>query len=66
MIHGLLSIRRKSIGYLGSGLQLADAGEYDNDGKSELVFAINRDKRGGYVLLNKDFKKRAVFEFGYH
>ena len=55
-----------SVSYLGSGLQLVDAGDYDNDGKSELVFAINRDNRGGYVLFWDNFNKRAVFEFGYH
>jgi hypothetical protein len=56
----------KSIALLGSGFELVDAGDYDNDGKSELVFAINRYDRGGYELFYDNFKKHAVFEFGYH
>jgi len=52
--------------YLGSGMWLVDAGDYDNDGSSELVFSIDRENRGGYVLFYHDFRDRAVFEFGYH
>jgi hypothetical protein len=52
--------------YLDSGMWLVDAGDYDNDGKSELVFSINRNDRGGYILYSDDFKKRASFEFSYH
>lgn len=33
------------ISFLGQGMWLVDAGDYDNDGKSELVFAI-----GGYDI----------------
>jgi hypothetical protein len=52
--------------YLDAGMWLVDAGDYDNDGKSELVFSIDRDNRGGYELFYDDFKKHATFEFGYH
>ena len=52
--------------YLGSGMWLVDAGDYDNDGRSELVFSIDRNNRGGYVLFYKDFTNHAVFEFSYH
>ena len=51
---------------LGNGMWLVDAGDYDNDGKSELVFAIDRYNQGGYELFYADFKKHATFEFGYH
>jgi hypothetical protein len=57
---------QKSVRLLGSGMQLVDAGDYDNDGKSELVFAINRDDRGGYELFYDNFEEHAVFELGYH
>jgi hypothetical protein len=57
---------RKSVKYLASGMWLVDAGDYDNDGKSELVFSIDRDNRGGYLLFYDDFKKRAAFEFSHH
>lgn len=52
--------------YLGDGIWLVDAGDYDNDGHSELVFSINRDNSGGYELFYDQFKKRVVFQYGYH
>jgi len=41
-------------------------GDYDGDGKSELVFSIDDYNRGGYRLFYDDFGQRAVFEFSYH
>jgi len=52
--------------FLDSGMWLVDAGDYDGDGKSELVFAINDYNRGGYRLFYDDFRQRAVFEFSHH
>ncbi|MCA3000690.1 MAG: hypothetical protein ACK5O6_01650 [Betaproteobacteria bacterium] len=52
--------------FLGSGLLLVDAGDYDGDGKSELLFTISRYNRGGYVLFSDTFAKLAQFEFSYH
>jgi len=52
--------------FLGRGMWLVDAGDYDNDGRSEIVFSIDRYNRGGYELFYDDFKGHAVFEFGYH
>lgn len=52
--------------FLSAGMRLVDAGDYDNDGKSELVFAIERYNQGGYELFYDDFKGHAVFEFSYH
>jgi hypothetical protein len=52
--------------YLGKDMWLVDAGDYDNDGKSEVLFAIDGDNRGGYRLFYEDFKKEAVFEYSYH
>jgi hypothetical protein len=57
---------QKSVRNLGDGMLLVDAGDYDNDGKSELVFTIDRYNRGGYELFYDDFKKHATFEFQYH
>jgi hypothetical protein len=51
---------------LDNGMWLVDAGDYDNDSKSELVFSIDRYNQGGYELFYDDFKKHATFEFGYH
>ena len=52
--------------YLDDGIWLVDAGDYDQDGRSELVFAISRYNRGGYELFYDDFSRRAVFQFSYH
>ena len=58
---------QKRVRYLNEGLGLlVGAGDYDCDGKSELVFQLGGYNRGGYVIYYDDFNKRAVFEFGYH
>jgi hypothetical protein len=57
---------QQTVQYLDSGMWLVDAGDYDYDGRSELVFSIDRDNRGGYELYYDDLKKHVVFEFGYH
>jgi hypothetical protein len=51
---------------LDGGMWLVDAGDYDNDGKSELLFSIDRYDTGGYELFYDDFKKHVTFEFSYH
>jgi len=51
---------------LGQEMWLVDAGDYDNDGKSEILFSINAYDRGGYILFYDDFAKHATFEFIYH
>src|SRR5262249_23872148 len=56
----------KSIQLLGQGMWLVDAGDYNNDGRSELVFSIDRHNHGGYILFYDDFKRSAKFEFSYH
>jgi hypothetical protein len=57
---------RREIRFLGEAMWLVDAGDYDNDGKSEVVFSISGENRGGYALFYDDFKRHAVFEFSYH
>jgi hypothetical protein len=54
------------ITFLDQEMWLVDAGDYDNDGKSEVVFAIDGYDRGGYKLFYDDFRKNATFEFSYH
>lgn len=54
------------IRFLGEGMWLVDAGDYDNDGRSEMVFSIDRYDRGGYELFYDDFKRHAEFAFSYH
>jgi hypothetical protein len=52
--------------YLTSEVWLVDAGDWDNDGTSELLFSINRYNRGGYQLFYDHFQKQVSFEFSYH
>jgi len=52
--------------YLDSGMWLVDAGDYDNDGRSELILSINREDEGGYEIWYENFKKHATFKFNYH
>jgi hypothetical protein len=54
------------IRHLGSSMWLVDAGDYDGDGKSELVFSIDDYNRGGYKIFYDNFQKQAVFEFSFH
>lgn len=56
----------QAIRFLGAGMWLVDAGDYDNDGACELVFSINRYNRGGYELFYDNFKKHVEFQFSYH
>jgi len=52
--------------FLGSGMWFVDAGNYGEDGKTEVVFSIGGYNRDGYKLFYDDFKQSAVFEFNYH
>lgn len=47
-------------------MMLVDAGDYDNDGESELLFAITDYNRGGYKLFYDKFTKSVEFKFNYH
>lgn len=52
--------------FLGTNMWLVDAGDYDNSGKSELLFSINGYNTGGYRLYYLDFTQSAEFVFHYH
>jgi hypothetical protein len=56
----------RTISHLGEGMILVDAGDYDNDGRSEIVFKTSGYNRGGYKIFYKAFSKHALFEFGFH
>lgn len=51
---------------LGEGYRFLDAGDYDADGQSEVIFVINQYNVGGYALYANDFTQSAVFDFSYH
>jgi hypothetical protein len=56
----------RQVRFLDSSMWLVDAGDYDNDGRSELIFSIDDYNRGGYKLFYNDFERKAVFKFSYH
>jgi hypothetical protein len=51
--------------FLGADMWLVDAGDYDNSGKSEVLFSIKAYNTGGYRLFYRDFTRSAEFLFHY-
>jgi hypothetical protein len=54
------------IRFLGSGLTLIDAGDYDNDGRSEIIFLKVDYDFTGYVLFFDGFRQSLEFGWHYH
>jgi len=52
--------------FLGSGLILIDAGDYDGDGHSELVFMESGYDRDGYIMFTDNFTRSVEFAWSYH
>ena len=52
--------------YLGESLKLVDAGDFDGNGQSELLFAIQRGNTEGYELRFDDFAGQATFAYNHH
>ena len=52
---------------IGSFMTLLDAGDYDNDGMSELIFQYNRPEDiDGFLLFDAKLHKRAEILWTYH
>lgn len=52
---------------VGSFMTLLDAGDYDNDGKSELIFFLSQpEDTDGFVLFDATLQKRAALLWSYH
>jgi hypothetical protein len=56
----------KKATYIGSGLELVDAGDYDSDGQSEIVFWYSGYNRDGYILFCDNFSSKVEYLWGYH
>ncbi len=52
---------------IGAFMTLLDAGDYDNDGKSELIFMIEQpEDTEGFALFDADMQERASLLWSYH
>jgi hypothetical protein len=51
---------------LGSELSLVDAGDYDADGESELLFWYSGYNQDGYTLLFDGLRKQVSYRWKYH
>ncbi len=56
----------KHVTPLGSDLSLVDAGDYDGDGRSEVLFGRSLHNADGYFLFSHGFTSRCDFVWGYH
>lgn len=52
--------------FLGTDMWFVDAGDYDNSGESEVLFAIDGYNEGGYRLFYDNFRRSSEFMFTYH
>jgi hypothetical protein len=55
-----------SADYIGEGMWLVSAGDFNNDGRSEILFSIARYNRGGYELFYDQVTKHVSFEYSFH
>lgn len=55
-----------AVQWLGVGLRLIDAGDWNGDGASELLFHASRYNRDGYWLFANAFQTVLAIEWGYH
>lgn len=59
-------VRDNAVTWIGNGLALIDAGDYDGDGISELLFQSSGYNLDGYVLFNVRDATAQRFEWSYH
>lgn len=52
--------------YLGVKLEVVDAGDYDNDGNSEVIFWHSGYNEDGYIMYYNNFENSATFSWKYH
>jgi len=52
--------------YLGDEMALLDIGDFDRNGRSELVFFFSRENEDGYLIAWNRLKEATVFSWHYH
>jgi len=57
----------RAIHRIGAFMRLLDAGDYDADGKSEVLFFLTQpEDTDGYVLFYDEFRKKVSLTWSYH
>ena len=57
----------RTVRRIGSFLTLLDAGDYDNDGRSEVMFVLSQgENTDGFVLFDATFEKPVIVTWNYH
>jgi hypothetical protein len=59
-------IENGKVDFLGTQMELVDAGDYDKDGHSELLFWFSGYNRDGYVLAYDQLRRKAEYIWSYH
>lgn len=59
-------VKDGTVQWIGAGMELIDAGDYDADGKSELLFWSSNYNQDGYVIFYDNFKSKSEFIWSYH
>jgi hypothetical protein len=59
-------VHQDTIQFIGAGLTLIDAGDYDQDGSSEVVFGKDSHPSEAYVLLFDHLRKSVEFSWSEH
>lgn len=61
-----LYVKGKKAQLIGNQIVPIDAGDYDNDGRSEWIFQISRYNEDGYGMFPLNTKKMLEFTWSYH
>ena len=59
-------MRNADFHLIGTELTLVDAGDYNGDGTSEVIFRLSAYNQDGYVLLDLRDLSKAEFDWSYH
>ena len=56
----------ETVRHVGNDLTLIDAGDYDNDGESEILFWYAGYNQDGYIILYDGLRWQSNYHWGYH
>jgi len=67
-VHGPIwfYVKEDNVTLIGYELDLVEAGDFDNDGEIEFIFAHSGINRDGYSLFESGFRSRYDYFWGYH